>query len=450
MASLTAFRGSAVAGLWLAVALGAAPAASARQAGSQPAPAQAAAFDRAQVADVVAGVQQLVREHYVDPALRQPIAARLQQGLRSGRYGVDDPNRFAELLSEDLQAVSRDGHMGIDFDPARFDRLSTSPEVDQAETDRMAIRVNHGLTEMRILPGNVRYLRIRGFEWVTDRTGAVYDAAMRFLSEGDAIIIDLRGNGGGHGSAVQYAFSHFMPADDALLMTFTDDQGRPQQSRVLAHLPSGRLTGRPLFVLVDEGTRSAAEEFAYHVKHFDAGRLIGGKTAGAANNNTFYPVAHGFVVSISGSRPVHGVTGTNWEGVGIMPDTAVEPSGALDAAHADALEALAAAAPADQRVQIAWLVPHLRARVQPVTLSEAELSRFVGRYGPRQIILEDGALVHLAPELPPLRLIPLGGRVFAFPDTDQVRLEFQVEGDRVSALRVLSSRGTSRDLPRTE
>jgi hypothetical protein len=451
LASLTLWNTSALAGLCLALTLGSASPAASQQPSAQPVPAQSAAFGRAQLAEVIAGIQRLVREFYVDPALREPLAARLQQSLRSGRYDVDDPNRFAELVSEDLQAVSRDGHMGVDFDPSRFERLSTSPEADLAEVERMAIRANHGLTEMRILPGNVRYLRISGFEWVADKTGTAYDEAMRFLSEGDAVIIDVRGNGGGSASAVQYAFSHFMPADEeALLMTFTDDVGRPQQSRVLAHLPSGRLTGRPLYVLVDEGTRSAAEEFAYHVKHFNVGKLVGEKTAGAANNNAFYPVARGFIVSISGSRPVHAVTGTNWEGSGITPDTAVEPSVALDAAHADALEALAAAAPAEQRLQYAWLVPHLRARVHPVSLSEAELTRFVGRYGPRQIILENGALVHLAPDLPPLRLTPLAERVFAFPDTDQVRLEFQLEDDQVTALRVLSSRGTSRDLPRTQ
>ncbi|MBL7537684.1 S41 family peptidase, partial [Escherichia coli] len=76
--------------------------------------------------------------------------------------------------------------------------------------ERRARRDNQGLGETRILPGNIRYLRITAFEWVQDQTGVAYDAAMRFLRDGDAIVIDLRGNGGGSHAAVRYLLSHFM------------------------------------------------------------------------------------------------------------------------------------------------------------------------------------------------------------------------------------------------
>ena len=96
---------------------------------------------------------------------------------------------------------------------------------------------------MTVLDGNVRYLRIRSFHWQPDATGAAYDSAMRFLRDGDAVIVDLRGNGGGSTSAVRYAISHFMPASpERLMMTFQGDDGAPDQSRVLGHLPAGRVT----------------------------------------------------------------------------------------------------------------------------------------------------------------------------------------------------------------
>jgi C-terminal processing protease CtpA/Prc len=183
---------------------------------------------------------------------------------------------------------------------------------------------------MRILPGNMRYLKVAGFRWVDDESGAAYDAVARFLRDGDAIIIDLRGNGGGSHGAVRYLISHFL-APNTLELTFLK-AGEQSQSRALDYLPAGRLTGRPLYVLIDGRTGSAAEAFAYDVQQFTRGKLIGEKTAGAANNNGFTPIAPGFMLSVSFGRPVHAVSQSNWEAVGVSPDVAVAPDQALETA----------------------------------------------------------------------------------------------------------------------
>jgi C-terminal processing protease CtpA/Prc len=103
---------------------------------------------------------------------------------------------------------------------------------------------------------------------------------------------------------VQYLVSHFLKPG-MLEITFLQAGREPVQTRVLDHLPAGRMLGKPLYVLVDQGTASAAELFAYDVQQFKLGTLIGTRTAGAANNNDFVPIAPGFMLSVSTGRPVH-------------------------------------------------------------------------------------------------------------------------------------------------
>jgi hypothetical protein len=418
---------------------------------AQPSPA-APSISREQVTTAVRELERLIRQHYVTGAMREPIAARLRRGLDTGRYYVADPREVAQLITQDLRDVTSDGHLGVDWDPQGFARLQTPDNAAWTAARQRDARVsNHGLTETRMLDGNVRYLRISRFHWVPDETGAAYEAAMRFLRGGDAIIIDVRGNGGGSSSAVRYAISHFMPGvDEQLLMTFSDDERRPDQSRVLGYLPAGRIIGRPIFVLVDSSTNSAAEEFVYHFDQFRLGTLVGERTRGAANNNRFFPVSPGFTASISYFRPIHSVSGGNWDGAGITPHLASTGALALEAAHAAALEKLASSASGDARIGYEWLVPPARARLSPLQLSASELQRYEGTFGNRNLRLEGGKLVYRGPGRPPLALIPLTSNLFAFPDTDQIRVGFELENGRAKTLRLLLAEGGSRDFPRSD
>ena len=256
-------------------------------------------------------IRKVLGEEYVFPEMRAKLVERLSRAEKEGRYDVEQPYLFAERVTEDLRDVARDGHLSLQDAPAQYAAAvapSASERGSETFAEQQAVRAHHGLAELRILPGNIRYLKITGFYWVRDRTGEAYDAAMRFLREGDAVIIDLRGNGGGDAAAVQYLTSHFLPAD-TLLLTFIQGSETPFQSRTLSHVPAGRLRGKPLYVLIDGNVASAAEEFAYHVQQFKLGELVGARTAGGANNNRLVPIAPGFILSVSVGRPVHAVSG---------------------------------------------------------------------------------------------------------------------------------------------
>src|SRR3546814_19828074 len=107
---------------------------------------------------------------------------------------------------------------------------------------------------------------------------------MRVLEGGDAVIIDVRGNGGGSHDAVRYVLSHFMPRGQ-LLISFVEAGKEPEQSFTLGELPAGRMIGKPLYVLIDGGVGSAEEEFAYRVQQVGLGRRVGENTAAGAHVN---------------------------------------------------------------------------------------------------------------------------------------------------------------------
>lgn len=290
---------------------------------------------------------------------------------------------------------------------------------------------------MRILPGNVRYLRITRFHWVNDRTGFAYDGAMRFLRDGDAVIIDLRGNGGGDRAVVRYLLSHFLPAD-TLEMTFKEAGVADVQSRTVDNLPAGRLPGKPLYVLTDRGVGSAAEAFAYAVQQFRLGTVVGASTAGAANNNDFVAIAPTFMLSLSYGRPVHPVSGSNWEGVGVSPDVEVDPDVAPEAATRLALDSLLSQedAAASDRAAWEWARTGVNARLSPVEISTRTLSGFEGSYGGRTIELVGPTLVWRLADGRSRRLTPMNREgLFDVEDAND-RFRFQLDGKTLKVHRM--------------
>lgn len=415
--------------LFLATGAGAQVAAPSSAEGAQ-------ALSPAQRSAIVQAVKAAYAKSYVFPNKVPAILAQLDKGLKSGRYNGVSANEFAGQITSDLQAASKDGHAYLQYDPQRYAAATAEAGGGAAAPDLGAFeaaaarRDNHGLAELRILPGNVRYLKIAGFRWVPDESGQAYDDAMRFLRGGDAVVIDLRGNGGGASEAVQYLVSHFLKAG-TLEITFLQAGHDPVQTRVLDNLPAGRLIGKPLYVLTDQGTASAAESFAYDVQQFRIGKLIGAGTAGAANNNEIVPIAPGFMLSVSTGRPVHPVSKTNWEGTGVQPDVVTAPPQALDQAQVLALQALAAsAATPDLKADYAWALPEAEARLHPVTVSPAILQAAPGSYGKYIVASDKDGLTLARPGHPlwpaPRHLRPLtADGLFGVDGVDILRIGFK-------------------------
>lgn len=415
------------------------------QAQNAPAPTPAAAQVDGKA--VVTEIRRILARNYVLPEVRPKLDAALAKGLADGRYDVSDPSVLVERINTDLAAVAHDKHLGMHYDPAEAAQLEAQPPgagADDAaptpEDIRLARRRNHGIVQMKILPGNIRYIESNGFVWAGASSAQAYDGAMRFLRDGEAAIIDLRHNGGGSPDAVQYMISHFLEPNRPIV-TFHMGANGVKRLSSLASLPAGRMVGKPLYVLTSGMSASAAEEFIGHVAGFKLGEIIGENSAGAGFRNTFFPVPGGFVISVSVGRAVLASTGKDWEGVGIAPTIKADAGKALEVARVHAMRKLAATAAPDEMAALEAAATVLAAQLDPITPA-LPLSAYTGRFGERTVTLENGKLVFRRGNGPKFTIIPIDANLFAFEDAPVERLAYSVAGNSASGFELTRSDGS--------
>ncbi len=400
-------------------------------AAAQPAagPAAAPTFNKA---EVVAEVRRLIAEKYVLPERRPALDAALAEGLKSGRYDVREPALLAERINADLARVGRDHHLGIRYDPRKVAMMMARTADDRPDRSAFEAEIrrgNHGVRELKVLPGNVRYLNLAGFDWIGEESAAALNSAMAFLKGGDAVIIDLRRNSGGPAPAVHQIISHFLEAGRPLITFYRGGEASP----LIKSLPGlSTMVGKPLYVLTSRGSASAAEEFVGHVAGYKIGEVVGTRTAGAAFNNVMYALEPGFELSISEGRPVLASTGKDWEGVGIAPTIEAPVESALEVAHIHALRKVAAAADPARRARLQALAEGIEAVSRP-GIPAARPAAYAGTYGDRRIFVEGGKLWYRQEERPRRLMVPLGGHLFTLADEPLLRLTFQPAGGRMAA-----------------
>jgi C-terminal processing protease CtpA/Prc len=97
---------------------------------------------------------------------------------------------------------------------------------------------------------------------------------------------------------------------------------------------------KQVYVLTDRRTFSAGEAAAYHLQAFGRAKIVGDTTGGGAHRVVGAEVNDRFVLFVPITRPTNVKTGTDWEGVGVIPDMPVNPERALVVAQLAALRAL--------------------------------------------------------------------------------------------------------------
>lgn len=396
---------------------------------------------------VVAQTIALVEKNYVVAATRPAIVAELRKGLASGHYGGLEPAALAARINADMEAVAHDKHLGLSYQPDMAAHLSSSGEGDEVMDSPFfkdfARRLNHGIREMRVLDGNIRLVSYDGFAWTGPESAAAIDQAMAFLRDGDAAIIDLRANGGGSPEAVRRLASYFVAAGTPLV-TFHLRSDPPTQS-VAEPVPGGPMHV-PLFVLISPGSASATEEFASHVQRLRLGTLVGETTAGAAYRNDNFPIAGGYVLSVSVGYPdLPG--GGNWEGKGVKPTIAVPAAAALDRALQEAATTLAATAERMRKTEYLWAAKLYEARATPVAPTRP-LAAYAGRYGERQVRVEGERLLYQRDGGRLTRLVAIGPDLFALDLDPRAHARFS-GADGITTLTIERVDGSSSVAPRS-
>jgi hypothetical protein len=399
--------------------------------------ASPAAFGAAERHQALAAIIARIQRGYVHMDQRAAIIGRLRDSDRRGRFDTAGAIEFAQRITGDFDAVTHDSHLYLRYEPDWY--AAALAPTDPGDTEKentfeqeITRKTNHGLIEMKILPGNIRYLRIDGFDWIEGETNIAYDGALRFLKGGDAIIIDLRGNTGGWTQSAKYLISHFLDAD-TLYATWRFADGTQEQQRTADYLPAGRIKGVPVLILIDHQSRSAAEQVAYSLQQFKVAELVGATSAGASYTTDDTAIAPGFRLSVSISEDVDAITHTSWEAVGVKPTFDVDPGAALGVAELRAIDQMLPAAKDGRRDELLWARTGYAAATAPVSPDATALGGMAGCYGAAALVLR-GDTLWLRRPTRDYRLSPMTrGGLFQAVDVESLRV--RVTGRTLEILR---------------
>jgi len=290
--------------------------------------------------EAVGRIAEIYESRYVYPDSGKRMADLIRNNLSAGAYdALGDGRAFARQITQDLRSVIADLHLTVAFLPEEVEkRRSASADVLAGEERKEARRRNHGFREVKVLDGNVGYLRVSSFEG-SPEAFATAGHALQFLWHCEALIMDLRFNPGGDAGMVQFLASRFFEGPRVLLDEFHyRKENRVEQLWSLPVDSGESLAGMDLYILIDRYTFSAAEGLAYDLQALKRAVILGSVSAGGAHIAEEETLAEGFLLFIPVAYSKNPITHGNFQGKGIIPDVPLNPEKALTEAHLLALE----------------------------------------------------------------------------------------------------------------
>lgn len=303
-----------------------------------------------------------LEENFVITESGRDYAAMLRRNAAAGRYDNGTRGNLARMLTDDLLAVHKDGHLRVNVE--RPERAGGNPGGLGAPLIQSA----------RTLAPGIGYIRFTAFFGTPEQMAAV-DKWLAENAAASTLIIDLRNHHGGGLAEQDLIFSqiyakrtplvrmemarsiyekHGAPLPETDTVRFHAKGTKVEAVHTAIPAAGATLTKANILVLTSNRSASAAEHFALALKSTGRGVLIGEATAGANHFGGPSALNPNFHVWMPIGRTSDIATGKDWEADGIAPDIAVDPEQALVTAlkmaglgEADALRLNAEEVPAE-------------------------------------------------------------------------------------------------------
>ncbi|MCV9928702.1 S41 family peptidase [Flavobacterium sp. LS1R49] len=391
-------------------------------------------------------------EFYIRPNAIGEIKKKLNENYKKGNYkNILNPNEFALKLTTGLLDVSKDLHFRVMYDPQWSDSQlknidNESRKKIKAEELAEAKKKNFGFQQARILEGNVGYLEFTYFEdpAIASETAA---SMMQFLSNTDALIIDLRKNNGGAMEMGQFISSYFYSDKELpLYKYYYYEKNRKKIDRemwLLPSVPGKRLDDIDIYILTSGATFSAAEWMSYSLQNLKRVIIVGEKTAGGAHPIDRKVLPQGFSVNIPFGEVKDPITNLDFEGKGVVPDVLCKSEEAVNTSHLLALQKLALKNE-DSSKDIDWFVPVVKNRQKPVNVDPAILKSYQGKYGKTELIYETNNLYYKWDNRVTLLLTPLEKDLFLVDGIDSFRIRIISENNSITGIKRIYQDGQER------
>ena len=293
--------------------------------------------DKAYREGVLRKIADIVESKYVLADKAKGFADAFRARCAARAYDtLSEAKGFAEKVNADLIAITGDKHLNFRvMVPSDVGEKASGSLHHPVRYFRLRLKENVGFHRLEWLEPGIGYLDLRRF-YSFDQAKPMALAAMTFLADARALIIDVRENGGGSGD---YLSSYFLPYPTQLSGSYARQTGTLTESWTRRDIGMEPRLDVPLLILTGPNTFSASESFAYDMQALKRARLVGEPTGGGAHSTDVFGIDSQFEFYISTERSVSPVTGGNWEGTGVMPDIPVPVASAMDAALVEARKA---------------------------------------------------------------------------------------------------------------
>lgn len=301
-------------------------------------------------ADAEEAVRQLaihLEENFVFPEIGRKYAAVLRANLEGGAYAnFADGRAFADEVTEDLQAVHKDGHLRVHIAPKKLD-----PDLGAEQPRSPAI---NAIPKSGWIADGVAYIRFDRFPG-NEQTMAALRTFLDAHKDANTLIIDARSHRGGGLAEMDLMFARLFakptvvvamdirPAaeqrggapPEASLRLVTGPEGVVRREHHVVPAPqSGALPNAKVYLLISKRTASAGEHLALSLRRTKRATLIGETTDGAGHFGGMAPLDESgtYMAFIPVGRTFDPNTGEGWEGTGVKPHIEVAAEEALDEA----------------------------------------------------------------------------------------------------------------------
>jgi hypothetical protein len=405
--------------------------------------------------DDVYEIADLIDRHYFDAGRATQVAEALRLASTSGEFDrYVDRDDLVVALTDRLRKI--DAHFAVTWQsqPEPTKQLATqggspvnAPDANSPPAPTVFLtsirRSNYGFRRVERLPGNVALIELTvvadiDFSDPHSPERRAADSAIELARDADAVILDLRDNGGGAPSMVGYLVSAFVKSTANVYNVFHSRAGT--ESERPEKLYPNPLLDVPLYVLTSARTGSAAEAIAFTLQTCGRAKVIGERSAGAANPGQVFRTPRGLNLFVSTGSPKNPINGRNWEGEGVQPDESINPAEALHRAQVLALQqAVANATDGYPQTDAQWALDALRNQMRPYQAKR--LLDYTGSFGPFAIVFESGGLQVRRDRRPPLKLIALRPDTFYVDGNPSRQVVFERAGGAVIAMRLHTSTG---------
>jgi len=307
-------------------------------------PQQDMSIDAKTRAAVIDGAVKALNENYVFPEVAKKMEQAVRERMKRKEYDkITSAEIFASTLATHFQEVRRDKHLRVRYSHEAlqdFSRQQASPAERERQRAWASAR-NFGFEKVERLDGNIGYLELRGF-MDAEMAGETAAAAMSFLANTDALIIDLRRNGGGQPEMVALLSSYLFDKPTHLNDIYFRSDNRTEEFWTRETVAGKRYgESKPVYVLISAYTFSGAEEFSYNLQNLKRATIIGETTGGGAHPVRPHRLNDRFPIGVPFARAINPITKTNWEGAGVKPDVEAPANQALKVAQLAALKKVA-------------------------------------------------------------------------------------------------------------